>query len=72
MSLLLALALSAAAAPAGRAISEDEAIDVVFKAVHQVYPSEALQCFSLMTEDISPHAFEIAKITSRAVGATQG
>ena len=57
MSLLVALAL--AAAPA-KPLNEDQAFDLVFRAVHQLYPRESLECFALMTEETSRTAFEIA------------
>ena len=57
MSLLVAVAL--AATPA-RLLTEDEAFDLIFKAVHQLYPRESIECFALMTEESSRTAIEIA------------
>src|SRR3954463_5145153 len=45
-----------AAAP----LSENQATDLVFKAVHQAYPRESLRCFSLMTEARTRRQFDIA------------
>jgi hypothetical protein len=59
VSALIAVALASAAAPA-RPITEPQATDLVFKAVHQLYPRESLRCFAAMTEESSRRAFDIA------------
>jgi hypothetical protein len=48
-----------AAAPATRPIDEDQATLLVLSAVRQLYPREAPQCFSLLTEERSRSAFDI-------------
>jgi hypothetical protein len=57
---MLALALGSAAAPASRPLTEDQAFDLVFKAIHQLYPDEPPSCFALMTEEKSRTTFDIA------------
>jgi len=57
VSLLVAIAL---AATPPRPLTEDQAFDIVFKVVHQLYPGESIECFALMTEESSRTAFEIA------------
>jgi hypothetical protein len=49
------LAMAAAAAP----LSEVRATDLVFDALHQLYPKER-ECFSLLTEERSRAAYDIA------------
>jgi hypothetical protein len=58
VSLLFAIALASSVAP--RAMTESGAIELVAKAVHQIYPAEALRCFSFETEERSRTAFGIA------------
>jgi hypothetical protein len=59
LSLLFAVALGSAAAPA-QATAEDRALDLVAEAMRQIYPAEAPRCFSLETEERSRKAFGIA------------
>jgi hypothetical protein len=59
LSVLIAIALASAAA-ARRPFSEDQAIDLVFKAVRQLYPGEPVRCFAVMTEESSRRTFDIA------------
>jgi hypothetical protein len=54
VTLLLAAALLAAP------LSESQADDLVFRAIHQIYPGESLRCFSLVTEDRSRTRFGVA------------
>jgi hypothetical protein len=54
------LAAAALAAAPARPISEYGAVDLVFKAIEQRYPTESIRCFSLLTEERSRTAFEIA------------
>jgi len=41
-------------------VHENQAVDLVFKAMRQLYPAESLQCFNVVTEKSSRTAFEIA------------
>ena len=52
----MAIAFAAAAPP----LTEDQATDLVFKAVHQLYPRESIECFAVMTEKSSRSTFEFA------------
>jgi hypothetical protein len=60
VSIFIAIALASATAPAQSPIAEAQALDLVFKAVHQLYPRESLRCFSLVTEESSRRTFDIA------------
>jgi len=40
--------------------NEHQAVDLVFRATHQLYPKESLRCFSLLTEETTRRRFEIA------------
>jgi hypothetical protein len=55
------IALAAiAAAPTSTAITESQAMDLVFKAMRKVDPQVRTDCLSLMVESHSHRAFEIA------------
>jgi hypothetical protein len=56
----IAVLVALGSAPASAATSEAQAVDLVFKAVHALYPREPLRCFSVMTEQSSRRAFELA------------
>jgi hypothetical protein len=48
------------AAPASAAITESQAIGIVFKAMRRVNPEQSQRCISLMVERKSRHVFDIA------------
>lgn len=54
------LAFAPAPAPAAAATTELQAVDLVFKAIHRLYPREPLHCFIVVTEDSSRRTFELA------------
>ena len=60
MRAAIAIAFALASAPASAATSETQAVDLVFKAVHRLYPREPLRCFSVTAEESSRRAFELA------------
>jgi hypothetical protein len=64
----LCLSLVAVPAPALAAVTEDQAIDLVARAMRRLHPEERPQCLSFITEEKSPKAFEIAVAENHKLG----